>query len=360
MCYIWQKLFQEVLLMKKSFLILCFSAFAAILSAYNPPAGGELFYRLSAPDLLSGASTACDSATSFSAEHIAVNPALTADEQRIVASAYATALFPRATLPAGSSVFGTVLDAGILIPSKLGVFSGVLQGVFSNIRTFDLGFSGTVRAGFAKAIDEKLNVGADIYTTIGNGWALAADLGFVFKQNTFEQIPFLTKIRYAGTITAIGKSFSNSPAVTGFPGIITPQAAISGVFYESEKISAGASLGLAFPSFQNIVFDAGLHCLVADMICIRSGWTFNLRETVAGTAGPNLYLSVNARFAIRSKDDSFMSEHGWQQSEIVPALAYRALSGNVQAVSAGAAFHLGVKDTAPPEILIWDEGDYEE
>lgn len=346
--------------MKKSFLILCFSAIATILSAYNPPAGGELFYRLSAPDLLSGASSAGDSATNFTAEHIAVNPALTADEQRIVASAYATAIYPRAALPKGSSVFGTSVDAGILIPSKLGVFSGVLQGVFSNIRTFDLGFSGTMRAGFAKAIDEKLNVGADLYTTIGNGWALAGDLGFVFKQNAFETIPFLSKVRWSGTITAIGKSFSNSSAVSGFPGIITPQAAVSGIFYESEKISAGASLGLALPSFQNIVFDAGIHCLVADMICIRSGWTFNLRETIAGNAGPNLYISVNTRFAIRSRDDSFMSEHGWQQSEIVPAAAYRALSGNVQAISAGAAFHLGVKDTTPPEIIIWNEGGFEQ
>ena len=116
------------------FLMSCIS----LLFAYNPSAGGELMYQLQTPDVLAdGASVAGGALFSASAEHIAINPALTAEEQRIVINLDYTAL-------AGSS-YGQTMFLGTIFPTKRGVLTFSGQGIFATLDELDLGNCFTIK-----------------------------------------------------------------------------------------------------------------------------------------------------------------------------------------------------------------------
>ena len=76
-------------------LLLCCSIYA-----YNPSSGGELFYLLGTPSLISdGVSAAGGALTDVTAANSAVNPALTADEERFTLDAGYTALMVHVSVP---------------------------------------------------------------------------------------------------------------------------------------------------------------------------------------------------------------------------------------------------------------------
>ena len=96
-----------------------------------------------------------------------------------------------------------------------------------------------------------------------------------------------------------------------------------------------------------------LQALFVDIVRIKVGNELNIREMIENKASILPSVSVSVKFGINTKDDSFFAKQGWQQSEIVPAVAYKNLKGNIQVASVGITAHLGLKDTTPPEINLW-------
>ncbi|MFC2420605.1 MAG: hypothetical protein ACFNOL_05975, partial [Treponema maltophilum] len=95
--------------------------------AYNPPPGGDALYSFTSPFMLSAErSSAGGPLYHVHPGHTGVNPALPADEQRIVIDAAYTALIA----PAQNKTYGQAFNIGGMIPSRYGVFTGVMQGVF--------------------------------------------------------------------------------------------------------------------------------------------------------------------------------------------------------------------------------------
>ena len=345
--------------MSKKFLsVLLFLLSCGLVCAYNPPAGGELPYLLATPQTLSNGASAAGGALPYAtAEHTAINPALVAGEQRIVVNAGFTGLIG----PAADSGFGSAMNIGAVIPTKYGVFTGAVQGLFTGFQTLALGNSGTIRGGFAKDITDSIHVGASLAGTFGKKIGVFGDLGVLWNKGKISKLPWLKDVRIGFALTELGLPYKNPDAaginpakdVSGFPGWVTPRAGIAGTLLSAQKMKIGASADIAVPSFQNVLIDLGVQFLLFDMVRVKTGWEFNLRECIAGTAVYYPDVAVSVKIAFRSKDDSFLTEHGWQQSELVPAVGYRYLEGGVHAVSAEFAAHLGLKDTEAPLIELW-------
>lgn len=345
---------------KKLLSVLVLLMCCGLVCAYNPPAGGELLYQVVTPQILSnGASVAGGALPYATAEHTAVNPALVAGEQRIVLNAAGTFL----SGPESDPVSGLAGHAGIIIPTKYGVFTGMLQSTSTHFQLINYGTNATIRGGFAKDITDSISVGISGVCTFGKTVGGFGDLGVLWNKGKISKLPWLKDVRIGFALTELGLPYKNPDAnplfdtkpMTGFPGFITPRAGIAGTVISAEKLKAGISADISLPACQNVVADFGLQVVVADLIRIKTGWEFNLCETLAKKATYYPDVAVSMKIAFRSKDDSFLTEHGWQQSEMVPAVAWRYLEDGVNAYSAGLALHLGLKDTEAPLVELWAE-----
>lgn len=326
--------------------------------AYNPPPLGESLYSFTSPFMLSAESAAAGGALShIHPGHVSVNPALPAAEERAVIDAAYTAL----VAPNRNKNYGQAGNIGTIIPSRYGVFTGVLQGVFVPFNDMLLKNSFTVRAAYAKDITDWLYAGVGLYGGFGSDWALGADLGFVYLPERISWLPFVKRPRIGAALTGMGKNYKPKTIgidglpqkITSFPSMITPRAGFSGTLFEVKHFAGGFSMDFSFPFFQNLMFDAGMQFLIADTVCLSAGWQFNLREAMAKTASWYPSVSLSVKFGFTSKDEWILSKKGWKQSEMIVSGAYRPLKKNIHAVSGGAALYLGLKDTAAPEIILW-------
>ncbi|MBO5137674.1 MAG: hypothetical protein J6B81_04160 [Spirochaetaceae bacterium] len=312
--------------------------------------GSELIFRITSPEMLTGGSSACGGGL-FSAgpSSISVNPALPAGEQRVMLNlGYTILLQSKDEMSVGNAG-----QLALLIPSRWGVFSVVAEGAFCDLDPIKLDNVLTLRAGFAKDINEELYAGAAISGGVRWGketdWALALNLGFVYH---WGNLGFLQDVRIAGALMNLGK-----PYVSGLPAIGSPKVGIAGTLFTvaGGKLVGGFSADISAPQLLNIVFDAGLQLQIAEIITIKSAWQFNMKEQLEGHK--NLMPSVGLvfKFGIDSKDNQFLKEKGWQQSEVTASGAWQKLYDEIHAASAGISINLGLKDIEAPEIILWGE-----
>lgn len=339
-------------------LLLCCSIYA-----YNPSSGGELFYLLGTPSLLSdGMSSAGGALTDVTAANSAVNPALTADEERFTLDAGYTALI------GGTGTgphFGSAFHLGAVYPTEYGVLSGSFGGLFSFSDGLDLGGSVTGRIGFSKEIGQSFLLGADLALTGGSAFSVFGDIGVVYKAGTIGFLPFMKDVRFGFSLTELGLPFkynsksalyasSGNDVPASFPGFVTPRLGFSGTFLDAAAVKGGLSLDFAFPTSQNVLFSSGVQLLIKDIVRVRVSWDFNLRECIAGTASYLPTVALAVRIPVTSGNDSFLSKQGWQRSDVIPSAGFRTLPGDVMAVSAGVTAKLGLRDEEPPVIVIFD------
>ena len=326
--------------------------------AYNPPPGGDALYSFTSPFMLSAErSSAGGPLYHVHPGHTGVNPALPADEQRIVIDAAYTALIASAQ----NKTYGQAFNIGGMIPSRYGVFTGVMQGAFVPLSDMLLKNSFTARVSYSKDITDWLYVGLGAYGAFGDDWAAGADIGILYLPEKIGALPFIRKPRFAFSLTGMGKNFKpatigldgSANKITSFPSVFTPHFGFAGTLFEIKYLSGGLSLDLSFPTFQNLVFDAGLQFLIADTVRLSTGWQCNVREALAKKNSWYPSVSLSVKFGFTSTDESILSKKGWQQSEMIVSAAYRPLHAGIHAASGGAALYFGLKDTAAPEITLW-------
>lgn len=344
--------------MKKMFFLLVIITLYTRVFAYNPPASGENLYGFTSPSMVSGEmSTAGGSLFQVEPGHVTLNPALLGGEQRVVIDIAYTALIA----PSKTHTYGQAFNIGTIIPSKFGVFTGVLQGVFIPFDDMHLKNSFTIRAAYSKDILDSFYVGAGISGAFGDDWALNLDLGFLYLPGEISWLPFMSDIRLGASLTGMGKPFNPSSigidgttkGATGYPSMFTPHFGFAGTLFSVKQIKAGISLDLSFPTFQNLVFDTNLQFLFANIVSVSTGWQFNLRETLEDRANWYPTVSLSFKFDFTTKEESFLGRQGWGESEMIVSSAYKALNNDVHIASGGAALYLGLKDTDAPEIILW-------
>lgn len=342
----------------KRFFCLILIASCTYIFAFNPPPHGELLYNFTYPSMLAGEmSTAGGSLFRVHPGYITINPSLPAGEQRVVIDAAYTALIA----PSKKIPYGQAFGIGTIIPSRYGVFTGVLQGVFVSFDDMQLKNSFTMRTAYSKDVLDSLYVGIALSGAFGSDWGLNADIGFLYFPEEVRWLSFMDDIRLAASLTGMGKPFNPSVTgidgttknTTGYPSMFTPHFGFAGTLFAVKDVKMGISLDLSFPTFQNMVFDTNIQFLVADIITLSTGWQFNLRETLEDTANFYPSISLSVQFALSASDESLLGRQGLQGSEMIISGAYKPFSNNVHAASAGAAVYLGVTDTDAPDIILW-------
>ncbi len=346
---------------KKVFAAVVLTAAMASLFAYNPPAGGQNLFRITEPQLLTGAGSSAGGALfGVTPASIVNNPALTAYEQRIVLDAAGTLLFDSKD---DDHSIGGAFEGGLLIPTKWGVWSSILQGVFVPYYDMQLGNSWTATTSFSKDITDTLSVGAlanlGVFYGYDSDWMASVGFGALYRAGT---ISFMKDVRFGASLLNLGKMYSNSTVlgITGddadlWPGVATPRFGAAATLLSAGVMNLGTSLDVSAPAFQNFVLDAGLQMEFAGIVKVSSSWEYDAREFSNDAKNIMPSIGVSVKFLFNSKDGSMMAQHGWQQSEMTVSSGWQQLYKNVNAVSAGAVLDLGLKDTTAPEITLWGD-----
>ncbi len=337
-------------------------------NAYNPPVYGDNLFELSSPRQLTNGSSVTGGPLFYaSPESIAVNPALTAKEQRVDLNLAYTGLV--SSDKTNKSRYGNAFQLGILIPFKRFVFSGYGNGTMIPFKEMNLGKTFDFKFGLAKEITDKLVVGlglnSGIFWGAGTDWTLSANLGFVYS---YGDLAFMKDFRYAVSILNLGKNFD----ATSLPGInkdtnkassslltiATVKAGAAATLVQNDVIKLGASFDLTIPAFMNLITDFGLQFAVKDMLFINVSEKLNIAELVNGVKNVMPSVGLSFRFTFDVKNNDYLQKNGWSQSEMSASVAWKQFNETVNAVSAGVDINLGLKDETPPVIKLWlDEED---
>lgn len=374
--------------MKKLVLAAVVMGLASVLSAYNPPAGGQFMHNLTSPFQLSSASSAAGGGL-FNATpgSIVFNPAIPAQEDRPQIDLGVTAL----------TGAGFAFQNGIIIPMNMFVVSALVNGIFSDTRYMDLGDSLNLKAGLSKEMTERLSVGANIYTgyrfTDGGDWTLGTDIGALYRM---EQLAFMKDFRIGASVLGIGKAyrgtkngldqldwdnqwkgwmnftflnnfryieilkrnyFSDGRNTDGYPGIFTFRTGAAAIMFSTDSVKGGVSTDFTYVNFSDMIWDFGFQLNIKDCIYIQAAQTFDLLEASNTDSLGNGFLtpsiSIGYKFDLKS-NGSFMKKHNWETSEFTASAGYKQLYDDIMAVSAGANIKFGKEDEDAPSIAIWN------
>ncbi len=355
--------------MKK--ILLTLVAAGCLLSAaysYNPPAGGEDLTLLASPSNLSGANSVSGGALfDAGSTSILVNPALTAGEQRVNLNAGYTFLY--STEKENDSQMGGSFQAGILIPFKLYVFSGVMNGTFAPYNEMHLGDSINLKAGLSKEITEKLSVGLGAgggyawttrHESLGKDWSIYADLGMLYKWGNLG--PF-SDFRIGASVLNLGKMYNDVLRVgidetaknTPYPTLATIKTGAAGTILDTDIAKIGLGLDLTVPCFQNLIADFNAQVQFKDAFIISVGEKVNLVEIINKKYSFIPSVAFLFKFSFDVKNNEYLESHSWSQSEMTVSAGYKNLYKTVHAISAGVDIDLGMADTEAPKILVWDD-----
>ena len=343
------------------------AAFALILSsasAYNPPELSENLWNLSSTRNLTGQNSVAGTGTlGAGPDSIVVNPALTAQSQRVALNLGYTALI--AYDPSGD--YGNAMQAGILMPFKMFNFTGLTNFVSSPY----LKNTWNMKAGLSKEITPKLTVGAN--ADFGIAWggsfdvAVGAGLGFVYD---FGKLAFMPDFSVGASVLNLGKYYKPdeiygakvTESVTAWPSLATLKAGANACFYKNDNIDVSAALDITVPTFQNVIFDITPKFAVKEMLYFTLPVSINCYEMAeAHNKGLSFGIGAFFKFNFNVKNNQYLERNGWSESEMIASAAYKNLNSSVHAVSANLDVNLGMKDKTPPVIKVWpdDEEDDE-
>lgn len=336
-------------------------AISSTVFAYNPPAGGQNILKITSPNLLTNANSSAGGAI-FGATpaSVVINPSLTAFNQRIAFDAAGTLLFDADD---DKHPFGGAFETGLLIPSKWLVSTFLVQGIFAPMTDMQLGDSFNFTAGVSKDVTDTLSVGTScnlgLFYGYGNDWMANFSLGAYYN---FGNVGFLKDVRFGAVISNLGKMYSNTEVlgIKGsdadvWPALATFRTGTAAMLLATNSVKMGVSLDLAFPTFQNVVADAGFMFQVKDFLKVSTAWEFDYLEYKNDCKNILPSVGIGFKFLFHSNDNSYLTKKGWQQSEMTVSTAYRRMYENVNAYSAGVVLDLGLQDKDAPEVSLWGE-----
>lgn len=346
--------------MKKFLCMATFSAFVLSAFAYNPQSGGQELFSLASPVQLTSSHSAAGSAI-FSAcsDSIVQNPALPSAEERIQLDAGYSMLISSAD---DSSPFGSAIQLGMLVPTKMFTVSGVLNGVFCTPEEMNLGKSFNLKAGLSKKISEKLSIGMNLSTGFFWGaesdWALGADLGTLYE---LGNLAFMKDFKIGASLLNLGKYYTqttikgidNSSYADCFPSVFTVKAGASAILFDVKGFKGGASFDLTIPTFQNLIIDFGMQFSIKEKIFINVAEKVDIRESANGYGDFMPAIGAFFKFNFTTNKNEYLKKHRWDTSEVVAGAAWQQKYSTVQVISGGVNLRLGQKDVQPPVIEIF-------
>ena len=347
------------------FTVLAAGLFMSAAYSYNPPAGGEDLTLLASPANLSGANSVTGGALfDAGADSIIVNPALTAREQRVNLTAGYTFLYSSDKENKDfDGQIGTSFQTGILIPFKLYIFSGYVNGTFSPFKEMHLGNSMNFKAGLSKEITDKLSVGlgagGGYAWKYGDDWSLYGDVGILYSPGS---VGFMNDVRLGLSVLNLGKMYNDVDRIgidekaenTPYPTLATVKAGVAGSVLDTDIAKIGLGLDVSTPCFQNVIADFNAQVAFKKMFFISIGEKFNLAEVIQGKYNFIPSVAFLFKFTFDVKNNQYLEDNGWSQSEMTVSAGYKNLYETVHAASAGVDIDLGMADNEAPNIVVWD------
>ena len=351
----------------KKLLFTLFAAGALLTAAYsyNPPAGGEDLTLIASPANLSGANSVTGGALfNAGADSILVNPALTAREQRVNLTAGYTFLYSTEKDKNEKQIGGS-FQTGILIPFKLYIFSGYVNGTFSPLWEMHLGNSMNFKAGLSKEITDKLSVGLGAgggyaWTKWDKDWSLYGDVGALYTVGNLG--PF-SDFRIGASALNLGKMYNNAKRIgideketnTQFPTLVTLKAGAAGTIIDTDVVKLGLGLDVSTPCFQNVIAEMNAQLAIKKAFYVSVGEKFNLAEVIQKKYNFIPSVAFLFKFSFDVKNNQYLEDNGWSQSEMTVSAGYKNLYKTVHGISAGVDIDLGMADDEAPKITVWDE-----
>ncbi len=333
--------------------------------AYNPPAGAEQLDFLSSPTSLSGAKSVTGGALfEAGADSIIVNPALTAKEQRVNLNLGYTFLYSSEEY--NESQIGHAVQAAMMIPFKLYVFSGYADLVLAPFNEMNLGNSVNAKFGLSKEINDRLDVGLSISGggawKYGSDWSLCGNLGFLYN---YGNLGFMKDFRIGFSALNLGKVYSDlqrigldeKEDISGYPSLATLKFGAAGTVLDTDIAKLGFGLDLTVPCFQNVIFDLNAQVAFKQAFVVSINEKINVMECAKGHGCYIPSISFLFKFAFDVKNNAYLENKGWSQSEMSVSAGYKNLYTTVHAMSVGVDIDLGMTDNEAPKIVLWDDNE---
>jgi hypothetical protein len=289
-------------------------AFVGLCLAAAPVSAETGFYDFLSPSFMSG------SANSVSLESPAatlLNPAVAGGKQRLTLDLSYIGLMDFAPL---FDWGGHVVNLGITIPTRVGVFSTVGRFATAGFTSLDWGTLGGLNLSFAKDLFENFYIGIGLGFEFGSDWGLWGDLGFL---NLPGDLGFMKDFRWGVALRGLGRGYhpASSTADLAWPPTFTPAIAASFSLIDKDPFLLTVSGDLSFPTFQDVRFQLGMEFAAADVVFLDVYGNLDLRQLLpavdpARTLPLGFGLSLKIKTKIPTKvDTADATERGYTQTE---------------------------------------------
>ena len=335
------------------------------LFAYNPPAGGNNYMRITSPNLMAGGKSVAGGAVySMECDSVLNNPALPSYNQRYSVQLGATALLNENKLDREKdNTAGGGFELGVSIPAAVCVATCLFQGVFvpfDNVMDLENNLGFTVA--LSRDLTKRLALGAAglfawNWGNDAHDFAFLGSAGLFFKAG---DISFMKDTRLGLCVSNIGGEFSETNLVgaDGHDADIWqkgPTLKIGGAtrFIDERDFVLAVSLDLSLPEFHNFVFDTSMDMVFKKVVSVKLSWEYDVHECVEGRGNIVPALGVGFHFALRSKNRARTTETYDKKGDMVVSAAWQNMYNDVEAYSLGVSVDFGEEDNTPPVIILW-------
>ncbi|MFP4384180.1 MAG: FlgD immunoglobulin-like domain containing protein [Spirochaetia bacterium] len=295
---------------------------------------------LYSPSFLSGGITASGME---SPQSDVLNPAVSGGKQRLTLDLSYINIYGFGT----DTGMGHVINAGVTVPTRAGVFSGSGRFLDSPFVFLPYGTFGMVNVSFGKDLFPQFYVGAGMDFVFGSDWGLGLNLGFLHLPG---DLGFLKDFRWGFAMRGMGKGY-DAPGGR-IPSIFTPVLDTSFNLVKTDPFSLGINALAAFPTFQDVHLNLGVSALLFNTVSLKGAYTFDLQDTLTGTERFPLSFGISVSLKTGSKTEDDEEIDVWRRSEITTTTAAAPLVNGIWAMGIGANLPLGVIDRNPPDIRI--------
>ena len=328
------------------FIVIFFIIAGAVSAEFDPPAGGDLLYDFYSPELLSSGSPLISTEAPLSSFN---NPASGGFLQRVTAALNYTALHGTGS----DEGWGNVINAGLSIPSDIGVYTAAVLFTNSSFDYPDYGTLGRLGFAFSKDLYSNLSAGVSAVLTAGNNdssdWGLSLDFGILHYPEVFLSSK---NFRWGAVVKNIGKGYSASDSAdSSLPSIFTPGLGAGITLIEKDTFSFDLSGDLLLPSFRNFRIESGAVFNINNMFDINLSSRYDFKEASEEfNLSPSIGISFGFNADLRKFTPQSFNKKNLEKTEIHSTFAYSHLNENVSAYSAGVRIPFGIRDEAGPLI----------
>ncbi|TVR03800.1 MAG: hypothetical protein EA403_06225 [Spirochaetaceae bacterium] len=329
---------------------------AAVVSAYDPPVGGnDALYQMTSP-LFLGRGFTVTSTESPTAD--TMNPAASGLNQRVTLDASYIGLTGFGSESDDRGWQGHGVNLGVTVPTRVGVFSGGARYLGSTVDPMLLGNTFGARFSFAKDLSPDFLVGAGINVLMGgadNTFDVGAglDVGIL---HLVGDVRGLKDFRWGASILGLGLPYNPVDGRTSMPSILTPAVGAQFSPIRTDDVVMDFNVTLSYPTVQNVRLNMGTEISFFDTVSVFGGWQVDARELMDDAVErrsmiPSFGISVKLATDFQ-ESDSLIARQGWNRSEVRTRAAAAPLYDGVWGFGAGVNVPLGVVDRNPPRISV--------